>query len=322
MVAASLVGAAGCGDDDTEGAAGESGGDGPSIVVTSTILGDIVGEVVGDAAAVTVLLPRGADPHEFAASTRQAEAMAEADLLVVNGAGFEAGLDDAIDAAADAGAPVFAFADHAELLSLDDHGDEHGDDEHDADDGGHSEDDGHDHEGDLDPHLWTDPTRLVPAVEALADALVDAGVDPSVRDRAADYVTALGELDTELEALLADIPTEDRVLVTNHEVLGYFADRYDFEVVGAVIPSLTTGAEASAADVDELAHVIEEEGVRAIFGETSSPSALAEALADAAGGDVEVVALYTESLGDEGSGAETYLEMMRTDARLIHDALT
>jgi zinc/manganese transport system substrate-binding protein len=284
-VATTAVLAAGC---DAE----RSGNDGPTIVVTSTILGDIVSEVVGDAAEVEVLLPIGADPHEFAPSARQVEAMADASLVVVNGEGFEHGLEDAIDQAADAGAPVFTATEHTTLL-------------------------------DEDPHIWTDPSRMVPVVEALADALVeDAELEESgVRDRAAAYADALQQVDGEIDTLLAPIPAERRVLVTNHEVLGYFADRYGFEVVGAVIPSLTTGAEPSAADVEELADVIESEDVTAIFGETSSPTRLADALAEAAGGDVEVVTLFTESLGEPGSGAETYLDLLRTDAELIEGAL-
>ena len=217
--------------------------------------------------------------------------MAEADLLVVNGAGFEAGLDDAIENAADAGAEVFTFTDHVELR------------------------------GD-DPHIWTDPTTLIPGVEALADALVDSGpfdveVEAGIRDRANAYVESLTALDAEIDATLADIPAADRVLVTNHEVFGYFAARYGFEVVGAVIPSLSTGAEPSAADVDELAEVIDAEGVPAIFAETSSPVALADALADTAGHDVAVIELFTESLGETGSGAETYLDH-DADRRATH----
>jgi zinc/manganese transport system substrate-binding protein len=277
------------------GDGGNDGSDGPTVVVTSTILGDVVTELVGDAATVDVLLPLGADPHEFAPSTRQVESMATADLLVVNGGGFEHGLVDAIERAADGGTTLFAATDHVDLL-------------------------------DDDPHIWTDPRRMVGVVEALADALVDALADDgddeaALRQRAAAYAEELRALDAEIEALLDPVPAARRVLVTNHEVLGYFADRYGFEVVGTVIPSSTTGAEPSAADVEALAEVIDEQRVPAIFGETSSPSRLARALADAAGDDVEVVTLFTESLGEPGSGAETYLDLLRTDATRIAEAL-
>ena len=128
-------------------------------------------------------------------------------------------------------------------------------------------------------------------------------------------------LDGEVERTLSAVPGNRRTLVTNHEVFGYFADRYGFDVVGAVIPAGTTQAEPSAEQLDELAHTIEEQHVPAIFVETSSPTRLADALADEVG-DVDVVELFSESLGDEGSGGETYAAMMRTNARRIADALT
>ena len=275
----------GCGDDDSE-----AEGERPQIVVTSTILGDIVETVAGGSADVSVLLPLGADPHEFAPSVRQAEAMANADLLVENGGGFEGGMTDAIEGAEESGVELFTVADHVELI-------------------------------DDDPHVWTDPTRLVPAVEALGHRITDLTGDETVDERAAEYMASLTAVDEEIEATLAPIPLADRVLVTNHEALAYFADRYGFEIVGAVIPSITTGAQPSAGDIDALADTIETEGVPAIFAETTSNADLAHALADTVG-DVEVVTLYTESLGEPGSGADTYLGLIRTDAELIRDALT
>ena len=278
--------AAGCGDE----ASGTDSGDAPVVVVTSTILGNIVETVAGDAAEVEVLLPRGADPHEFSLSVRQAESMSRADLLVENGGGVEEGMTDSIATAAESGVELFTLTDHVDLI-------------------------------DDDPHVWTDPTRLLPAVEALGARLADVTGDPAVLDRAAAYAEDLAALDDEIEATLAGIPAAERVLVTNHEVLTYFADRYEFEVVGAFIASPSTRAQPSAADLDDLADTIEAEGVPAIFVETSSNADLAEALADTVG-DVAVVTLYTESLGEPGSGAETYLDMLRTNAALIRDALT
>ena len=109
------------------------------------------------------------------------------------------------------------------------------------------------------------------------------------------------------------MPDADRVLVTNHEVFGYFADRYGFRVVGAVIPAGTTQAEPSSSDITELAEVIQDTGVPAIFAETSSPRDLA---GPGGGGRrrVEVVELFSESLGEPGSGGDTYVELMRTNA--------
>src|SRR5690606_12055858 len=118
------------------------------------------------------------------------------------------------------------------------------------------------------------------------------------------------------EDTLAVVPPERRKLVTNHDVLAYFADRYGFEVIGAVIPTTTTQSAASAAQIDRLAAIVAAEGVPAVFTDTSSPDDLAATLADEVG-DVAVVELYSESLGEPGSGADTYAGMVRTNAARI-----
>ena len=129
-----------------------------------------------------------------------------------------------------------------------------------------------------------------------------------------------GQFDAEIEATLAEIEPADRILVTNHEVFGYFAERYDFEVVGTVIPAGTTSEAASGGDLSDLADTIRDEGVSAIFVETSSPDRLAATLA-AEVGDVAVVELFAESLGEDGSTADTYEGMMRENAHRIVAAL-
>ena len=127
-------------------------------------------------------------------------------------------------------------------------------------------------------------------------------------------------MDRELEEQVAQLPGESRKLITNHDALGYFADRYGFEVVGTVIPAPGTMAQTNPAQLEELAELIEHEQVKAIFAETQHSIDDAEALADRVG-DVDVVTLYTGSLGPAGSGADTYLGFMRTNANLIVDAL-
>ncbi len=124
-----------------------------------------------------------------------------------------------------------------------------------------------------------------------------------------------------MQELLAGVPPERRLLVTNHEAMGYFAERYGFEILGVVIPGGSTLAEPGAAEVAELAAIIREAEVPAIFAETSYSTALADALASEAGTEVEVVELYTESLGEPGSGAETYTGMVTTNAERIAAAL-
>ena len=311
-----------CGSDNTasdtasDTASGTTAADGelPTIVVTTNIVGDIVTQTVGDLAEVEVIMPIGADPHDFAPSAKQAEAMENADLLVVNGAGFEEGMMDIIEQVQSSGTPVFEFADHVELLGFDgDHNDEKEPSE---------VEEGHDHSGD-DPHIWTDPSRMVSAVEAFGGELTDVeGIDAAAVDaQVQSYVDELIALDAAMENTLSVVPPERRVLVTNHEVFGYFADRFEFEVVGAVIPSLTTSAEPSTAEVEALVELVEQEQIPAIFGDTSGSTQLADAIAESAGSDVAVVVLYSESLGEPGSDADTYIGMMSTNATLIANAL-
>lgn len=296
-VVATGVALAACGDDGSSGG-GDAGGR-PSIVVTTNILGDVVTSLLGDAADVTVVMPPGASPHDFQASARDGQAMREADLLVVNGAGFEEGLLDVIESAEADGVPVHEAISAVDVLEL--------------------------AEGGVDPHFFTDPARMAVAAGGILDAAVDAAPEldtEAVRGEADAYIAELGALDQEVEATLAAVAEADRVLVTNHEVFGYLADRYGFEVIGTVIPGGTTGEGASAADLAALVEVVEDAGVPAIFADTSSPARLAEALAAEVGGEVEVVTLFSESLGEPGSGGETYPAMVRTNAERIAGALS
>ena len=208
-----------------------------------------------------------------------------------------------------------------------DHDEEGHEDHDDHDDEGDEDHDGHDHHGhdhgSEDPHVWFDPTRVSAVLDELAQHLIDdAGVDrDAIAACLSDYQAELEALDHELEDLIEQLPAGKRKLVTNHDALGYFADRYGFEIIGTVLPSISTLAETNPAQLEELAHIIEHEGVNAIFGETVHSSDDAEALA-ARIGDVKVVTLYTGSLGPPGSGAEDYVGFMRTNARLIVDALS
>jgi zinc/manganese transport system substrate-binding protein len=284
---------------------GDSGqsDEGLLVVVTTTILGDVVSHVVGDDAVVEVLVPTGASPHDYRASSQQVAAINRADLVVANGLGFEEGLEDVLESAAGDGARILTVGElvgpipFAALAS------------------------DHDHEASDDPHFWMDPLRVAEATLLISEelALVDDTFDWS--DRAETYAEELASLDLEIISVLGVIPDDERKLVSNHHSLGYFAERYDFETIGVIIPGGSTLGDPSSEELADLVSVIEEEQVRAIFAETTEPSALAEAVAAEVGREVEVVDLYTGSLGEPGSGAETYIAMMQTNARLIVDAL-
>ncbi len=295
------------------------------MVVTTNILGDVVRNLVGDDVDVEVVMPPNSDPHDFAPSAQQAASMREADVLVVNGLDFEESLLDTIEAAEADGAVVVTAADAIEPIAFkegDAHAGEEGD-AHDDEEGDAHDDEEHEaHDGD-DPHLFTDPVRMRQAAEMIAAELVEQIPEldtPTFDERVDAYLAELDDLDAEVGAILAEVAPERRLLLTNHEVFGYFADRYDFEVLGAIIPGGSTLAEPSAADLAELVAEIDEHALPAIFADTSSPSRLADALA-AEGTDVEVVELFSESLGEPGGEGDTYVGMVRANAERIAAAL-
>jgi zinc/manganese transport system substrate-binding protein len=223
----------------------------------------------------------------------------------------------------------------------DGHGHEDEDDGHgheDEDDGhGHEdEDDGHGHEdeddgdghGPEDPHFWHDPVRTADGVLLIADELADVSevVDAEEWEtRARDYADEILAVHDEVEETLAVVDEADRVLVTNHDAFGYLAVRYEFEVLGTVIPGSSTQAEANPREFSELIETVEEAGVSTVFSENVESDRLAEQLAseviDRSDLDIEVVQLYSDALGEDGSGAETYLDMLRENAQHIADAL-
>jgi zinc/manganese transport system substrate-binding protein len=123
-------------------------------------------------------------------------------------------------------------------------------------------------------------------------------------------------------ALLDQLPLADRLVVTNHDSFGYFAERYGFEVIGTVIPGGSSLSEPSSADLAALVNVINETGVSAIFTETTEPTELADAIAGETDHTVTIVPLYTGSLGPTGSGADTLIGMLLTNAERIADGLS
>ena len=275
--------AAACGSDD------EPADDGPVVVVTTTVLGDIVSNIVGDRATVEVLLPVGADPHEFRASAQQVALMESSDLVVANGLGLEQGLDDILDSLRGDGQSVLRVGEQLSALRRIEG-------------------------GPIDPHVWMDPLQIVEATAVIVAELDRILPGGGWGDRGDNYAADLVALDLEIMGLLDDL-SAGRVLVTNHDSLGYFAARYQLEVVGVVVPGGSTLAEPSSSGLADLVAIIRQTGVSAIFAETTEPMALVESVA--AEVDVSVVELFIGSVGGPGSGAETYIEMLRTDATLI-----
>ncbi|MFF8818271.1 metal ABC transporter solute-binding protein, Zn/Mn family [Leucobacter sp. NPDC015123] len=288
------------------GPSGDDGQDGQAnVVVTTNILGDVVSQIVGDAATVTTLMQPGADPHSFEISAQQAAAMDEADLLVSNGLGLEEGLQRHLDRVTAAGGTQFIAGDHVDALRY-----VAGDAQGVSDAAG------------PDPHFWTDPLQMVAVVGALTDTLaalpsLDDDTRAAIMQRGTGYAADLAAADASMAKRFAAIPRERRVLVTNHHVFGYFAKRYGFEILGTAIPGGTTLAAPSAKDLNALVSAITEARVPTIFAESSSPDRLMRVLADEAGITVDVVPLFTESLSEPGAGAATYVAMLQTNTDRI-----
>ena len=291
--------------------------EGPTVVVTTTILGSVVGDIltcaIGTDSTMMVLMPIGADPHDFQPSSAQVAQMAQADLVVANGLMLEEGLNDALDNLATEGVPILSIAELVDPLPF---GDEDSHDDH-----GHEEEDSdqHDH-GEFDPHFWLDMDRVAQGAIAIGEALANQGgstfdecghsVAQSIRDAEAEVVTVL-------EA----VSDENRVLLTDHDAFGYFAQRYGFQVVGVVIPGGSTLGEPNSEELADLVRIIRSEGITAIFGNTAASSDVLDILSSEVGGDVSVVELFVGSLGGPGSGAESYIEMMKSNASRISTAL-
>lgn len=290
--------------------------DKPKIATTTNILGDVVTQIVGDQADVLVLMPPEVDPHSFQLSTREVASMYEADLIVANGLGLEESVAAQLAAAETEGVPVLSVGEHIDPLQFD----EAEETEHLSGVNDHSD---HDH-GPLDPHFWHDPQRMMLAVDVLAEKLGTLpGLDMQKIQSGSDaYRAELKTLDAGLEETYASIPKNERVLVTQHQVFGYLAHRYEFAVLGSILPGGSTVAEASATDLTRVAAAITDSGVPAIFTDATQAEKLAHTVVRESGLDVKVIPLHTESLTPPGGGADTYIDMMAANAQSIVSGLT
>jgi zinc/manganese transport system substrate-binding protein len=272
-----------------------------SIVVTYSILGSIVKDLVGDQANVIVPMPNGQDPHDWEPSAKDIEAINKADMVVQNGLDLEAGMQKTLETARNNGVKIFAAADHITVRHV---GQGEGIPSGDPDQ----------QIGAPDPHLWMDPLTIRSLVTPLADEIKkDLKLD--VTGRAADLENRLDNLNKQVTDITSVIPKMDRKLVTGHESLGYFAQRYEFRLVGVIVPSLTTQAEVSAADLAELKKTIQENQVKVIFTELGTSPAVANTIGQETG--VKVVELTTHSLPADGS----YFTFITNMAKVITNGL-
>jgi ABC-type Zn uptake system ZnuABC Zn-binding protein ZnuA len=252
-----------------------------------------------------VLLPPDADPHSFDPSPQEVALITRADLVFMNGLGLEIFMQDILDNA-DSQATVVSVSEGVEAIEL---GEEHEEGEEEEEQGGE------------DPHVWMNPLNLRVWAENIAEALsqLDPDSAQAYQINSTAYIAELEELDAWAAEQIAQIPEEQRILVTDHESFAYFAEHYGFTLVGALIPGYSTAGEPSAADLAALEQAIGEYDVPAIFVGISVNPALAEQVARDTG--TRLVPVYTESLSAETGQPSTYLEMMRYDVEAIVAAL-
>ena len=262
-----------------------------TIVVTSSLLGSIVKELVGDHCNVIVIIPNGLDVHEWEPSAKDIETLLTASLIVENGLGLESGLSKTLEQARSSGVRIFTASNYINIRKV-------GDGE------GISSGEPDQMPGAEDPHLWLDPLAVKRITQALSNTLKEQfRIDLTAE--AALLAKKLTLLDSSIREQVASIPAENRKLVTGHESLGYFAKAFGFKLIGAIIPSLTTQAEVSASELATLKSLIVHHNVKVVFTETGTPAKVAVALARDSG--VKCVEIHTHLLPPDGS----YFTMMK-----------
>jgi ABC-type Zn uptake system ZnuABC Zn-binding protein ZnuA len=289
LVLATAVIAAACGAGTSPSSSTPAPGSSAATVIAETsYLADMVQNVAGDRVKVESLLPLGTDPHSFDPTPRDAAKVAKARAIVINSPGFEPPVDRLIQGA---GSLDLAVIDAAKGLA----GEK------------------------VDPHFWLDPIDAIAYVENIRAGLtaIDPGGAGEYAANAAAYEQKLRDLDSWTKSRVATIPPARRLLVTNHESFGHFADRYGFRVVGTVFPTTSAEGAPSAKALGTLIDDIRATGAPAIFLETGSNPSLADQVARETGVKV-VTDLYTHSLADK---APTYLDMMRWNVDHIVEAL-
>jgi ABC-type Zn uptake system ZnuABC Zn-binding protein ZnuA len=293
------------------GSASQGSDNAVSVLASTSFLADIAQNVAGDRLTVDSLLPIGSDPHAYQAAPSDVAKISESDLLILNGVEYEHFVKSLLENAGGERIIIEATA-GLEAHPAEEHTDE-------AESGAGSEHEAGHPVG--DPHMWLDPNLVITYVENIRDGLMQVDADGAeIYNANADaYITQLKDLDAWIVEQVNTIPAERRLLVTNHEAMGYFAERYGFEVVDTILPSFSSEAGASAQEIVAAVEAVRSSGAPAIFlGEVENAD-LANQIASETG--VKVVSdLYLESLTD-GVPAATYIDMMKHNVTSIVSGL-
>ncbi|ACL24931.1 metal ABC transporter substrate-binding protein [Chloroflexus aggregans] len=287
-----------------------------AVMASTTIVADVVRQIGGERVKVETIVPPGADGHNYEPTPQDLARVSTARIIFTVGAGYEEFLDRLI-ASSGTKAEVVSLSENLALRTLreeevgnvmhsHEHGDEHGD-EHGV--------------GATDPHTWTDPSNVKIWVDVIASNL--SRLDPAngsfYTERAAAYQRQLDELDRWIAEQFAAIPAERRLIVADHILFGYMADRYGLQQVGAIIPGVSTSATPSAQELAALQDLITKRGIKAIFVGEIANSQLAEQIARDTG--AKIVTVLTETLTDANGPGATYIDYMRFNVQQIVNAL-
>ena len=260
------------------------------VMAAESFLADIARQVGGERTQVDGLIPARLDPHSFEPTPREMAKVADCDLLIISGAGLEEWLKGIFTNIGGSKKIIEASA-------------------------GLQSDNG-------DPHFWLDPNNVITYVDNIRDALTS--IDPQGKttysSNAENYIQQLRQLDSWIKDQVSQIAPAQRLLVTNHETLGYFAARYGFQIIGSLIPSFSTDASPSAQQLAQLTDVIRSTTARAIFIDVGNNPQLADQIATETKAKV-VTELYSESLSTADGPASTYLAMMKYNVAIIVSAL-
>lgn len=299
------------------------------VIASFSILADMVEQVGGPLVQVGSLVGRDADAHVFNPTPKDTRELAQADLVVINGLGFEGWIERLIKASGFSG-PVLVASDGIEVIGVDEDqdGDHHGHEseqnntkQHEHDHGHHHDNDKHAHDhGPIDPHAWQSLRNAKVYVANIRDALIKAR--PQARDdltaRAASYTAEIDALDQQLTAAFAGIPEQKRKALISHDAFGYLAHDYDIEFLP--VQGWSTGREASASDVASLIRQVREGKVQAYFVENMSDARVLQRIADETGAR-SGGALYSDAISAPGTEADTYLKMYQVNGRRLIEAL-
>ncbi len=280
-----------------------------NVLVAETFLADIAQNVAGERLQVKTLMPIGVDPHGFEPTPQDVAKITQCEVLIVNGAGVEIFLEELLKNAGGNHQVIEAAKGLTSRQSEHKHAEEHA-----------KEEGEHHHE--VDPHFWLDPTKVVKYVENIRDGLSQA--DPAgtatYAANATAYIAKLNDLDQWITAQVKQVPESRRLMVTNHESFGYFADRYGLKIIGTIVPSVSTGVSPSAQQLAKLIDHIKQTGAPSIFLESGTNPQLAQQVAAETGLKV-VTELYSHSITEAAGPAPTYLEMMKYNTNAIVGAL-